>query len=102
MFFNEFTFKRVAYGDVINPKHYLFKDVFRNSTSGSAYHLIPLLLFIPIVLFQNKFIVTASKIFVKLRCLKSVKNIEKARQEGSGIRVDEKLGTFWSCLSGID
>lgn len=45
MFFNEYTFRKIAYGEIQNPGHDLFtKEYFKPGDSGVALHLIPILL----------------------------------------------------------
>ena len=76
--------------------------VFNDENKGAAWHLVPLLIAFPIVLCQNYIIRSLSKIFKYCKCLKSISNIERfMKSDGKG-QVDEKLGSYWNCLSGID
>ena len=62
MFFNEFSYKTVQFGEVLDPHHNIFITNFAN---GGQY-LIPNLIAIFIIIFQKAYIKFVSKLFTCL------------------------------------
>ena len=92
-FFNKYSLVEVAYGETIDPQHPLF------DYSAGPDHTIPLLIFIPIVLFHKRFIKVVTKLFECMHILK-MKSFKKVTEEDNDI--DEKLGNYNNCLTGMD
>ena len=83
----------VAYGETIDPHHPII------DYSNGADHTLILLIFIPIVFFHKSFIKYVSKMLKCMKCLK-MESFDKLTDEDNDI--DEKLGNYYNCLTGMD
>jgi len=93
MFFNKFSPIEDAFGEIADPQHYLF------DYSEGADHTLILLIFIPIFIFHRKVIQGVSWLFGKCGLL-NLGTLNMIQNET--INIDENLGHFSQCLSGID
>lgn len=91
MFFNEYSLVEEANDEVQDSGHHVF---------DLPLHTLPLLFAIPIVLFHEPLINFVTRNFQKFGWLSDFKNLRKF--DNKELIVNENLGQFWQCLSGID
>ena len=75
IFQNEYSFKSVLYGDPVQEQLHLFRGQFNNTDGKADYHMFPILIAAPLILFYNIPIKYLTILFNHCGCLKSIENI---------------------------
>ena len=94
MFFNEHHPKHHTYGEIQDPNHSPLD--FKNGPN----HLVPILIWTPLLVSLNYMIKYVTLMFEYLGCMTPLTKLKRFQRQK--IHVNDNLGSYWNCLSGID
>jgi len=94
MFFNKYDTIETSFGEIKDPKHPLF------DYSEGLDHTLIMLIGILVCIFHKKIIYGVSKMFECIGLLTKQDLLNKIMNDN--INIDENLGHFNECLSGLD